>query len=116
MKPKIRSLKQRGRDARFVAEIQSLLGDPLKWKLADRLRNGDLACVIDCTGELRLDFILDSHPLGLHCERCGCTELDACVDPKTGAACAWARPGLCTACLTKEEEKPLRKAGLKKKQ
>ncbi len=31
------------------------------------------------------------------CRVCGCTELQACVDPPHGA-CAWAGPDLCTAC------------------
>lgn len=38
------------------------------------------------------------------CERCGCSELDACSDKRAGGEpCAWLRPGLCTACATEAE-------------
>lgn len=31
--------------------------------------------------------------LGEVCERCGCSQFDACAE-----GCGWARPGLCTGC------------------
>jgi hypothetical protein len=34
----------------------------------------------------------------MQCRRCGCTEENPCFSFKEGA-CAWAWPGLCTACL-----------------
>jgi hypothetical protein len=37
------------------------------------------------------------------CRRCGCDELHACHDERGNCACGWARPGLCTACLTDAE-------------
>lgn len=39
----------------------------------------------------------------MSCERCGCTELEACPDDGTGGPCAWVRPGLCSACATDAE-------------
>jgi hypothetical protein len=38
----------------------------------------------------------------MQCRRCDCTELNPCFS-FTDGACAWARPGLCTACLTDPE-------------
>lgn len=32
------------------------------------------------------------------CRGCGCDDLNACVDPASAEPCAWAGPGLCTAC------------------
>lgn len=34
------------------------------------------------------------------CEVCGCTELQACLDPfdEEPHACYWIAPGLCSAC------------------
>jgi hypothetical protein len=37
------------------------------------------------------------------CERCGCTDFSACWDERMDSPCAWAGPGLCTACLTDVE-------------
>jgi len=36
------------------------------------------------------------------CRRCGCSELNPCYS-FTDGACAWATPGLCTACLSRLE-------------
>ncbi|WP_030540579.1 helix-turn-helix domain-containing protein [Sphingobium sp. DC-2] len=36
------------------------------------------------------------------CLDCGCTEFDACLDPLTGTACAWASEDLCTSCTGKD--------------
>lgn len=98
MKPNTRSLKQRGRDHRFVAEIQSLLADPLRQRLADRVRSGEFVCFPGPVGELLFQHVLDGEFLYHYCERCGCTHGDPCE-----GGCAWVRPGLCTACLTNEE-------------
>jgi hypothetical protein len=38
----------------------------------------------------------------MKCERCGCTDERACVGAD-GEPCAWARDGLCDACLRPEE-------------
>jgi hypothetical protein len=38
----------------------------------------------------------------MQCRRCDCTELNPCFS-FTDGACAWARPGLCTVCLTDPE-------------
>lgn len=32
------------------------------------------------------------------CNFCGCSDLFACEDPITGAACSWAAPDLCSVC------------------
>ena len=32
------------------------------------------------------------------CDRCGCSDFDACVDPMTGEPCAWVRQFLCSLC------------------
>jgi len=34
------------------------------------------------------------------CRACGCTEDAACIEPG-GQPCAWAAPGLCTACVAR---------------
>jgi len=36
------------------------------------------------------------------CERCGCTEFNACVGGPVGT-CFWVRPGLCSQCATRDE-------------
>lgn len=46
----------------------------------------------------------------LKCERCGCSEHDACVDEQH-KPCGWARPGLCTHCYdNKPVSRPARLA------
>lgn len=37
------------------------------------------------------------HPSGGVCDKCGCSDFDACVTD-TGGACYWVAPGLCSAC------------------
>lgn len=38
------------------------------------------------------------------CERCGCSELNACaLEGDVADSCSWVRPGLCSACVTPEE-------------
>lgn len=32
------------------------------------------------------------------CERCGCSDFDACADPVTDEPCAWVRQSLCSLC------------------
>lgn len=32
------------------------------------------------------------------CRVCGCTDHRACIDPRTGEACAWVEPDLCSSC------------------
>jgi hypothetical protein len=36
------------------------------------------------------------------CSKCGCTDENACVDPKTHQACAWVSDTLCSACASPE--------------
>lgn len=36
--------------------------------------------------------------LGEVCERCGCSQFDACAE-----GCGWAKPGLCSACEDRTE-------------
>lgn len=38
------------------------------------------------------------------CGSCGCSELDACLDERTGLSCSWASPGLCSACVDDDVE------------
>lgn len=33
------------------------------------------------------------------CDRCGCTEDNACLDTTTGRPCSWAGPSLCSGCV-----------------
>lgn len=100
MKPLPRTLKQRGRDERFLAELRSLFADPLRQRLANRVRSGELVPTMLGDGALAFQFVLDSEFLKDFCHRCGCTQNAACE-----GGCAWARPGLCTACLTGAERK-----------
>jgi len=32
------------------------------------------------------------------CSTCGCSDMDACVDPDTGMRCNWVAPFLCSLC------------------
>ncbi len=34
------------------------------------------------------------------CRVCGCQQLAACVDARTGLTCYWVEPDLCSACAT----------------
>lgn len=36
------------------------------------------------------------------CQRCGCSELNPCINP-FGETCGWILPGLCSFCLTEQE-------------
>lgn len=38
------------------------------------------------------------------CDGCGCSELDPCLDERTGGPCSWAAPGLCSACVDDDVE------------
>lgn len=35
---------------------------------------------------------------GVECRWCGCTEKEACWDPRTGVGCHWVSKGVCSAC------------------
>lgn len=43
-----------------------------------------------------------SHEVML-CRICGCSQRDPCWDETTASACAWASPGICTACATSDK-------------
>lgn len=36
--------------------------------------------------------------IGGECYGCGCTDLHACQDPRTGEPCSWVAPDLCSVC------------------
>jgi hypothetical protein len=38
------------------------------------------------------------------CRRCGCSDVDACVDESTGQPCGWAEPDLCTFCAAQASD------------
>jgi hypothetical protein len=37
------------------------------------------------------------------CRVCGCTNTNACVNPKTGIACHWVAQDLCSMCPPKKK-------------
>lgn len=39
----------------------------------------------------------------MQCRRCGCREETPCHDKRLRGPCGWAAPGLCSACLNREE-------------
>lgn len=107
MKPKVRTLKQAGRDHRFTSEIASILVDPLRQRLADRIRSGEYCCAMSSRGAL--EFV-GPQAVYDYCYRCGCTHDDPCesgcawaVQPRIGTKTRESIPGLCTACLTNDE-------------
>lgn len=44
---------------------------------------------------LNLELEIDQ---GKECRYCGCTNLDACIDPKTGETCHWIHDDVCSRC------------------
>jgi hypothetical protein len=36
------------------------------------------------------------------CKFCGCSRFNPCVDPESGALCAWFTPDVCTFCADPE--------------
>lgn len=37
------------------------------------------------------------------CKHCGCSDLNACVEPETGTTCRWVLPNVCSFCAEVDE-------------
>lgn len=94
-------------DRQFVADVLQMFTQPENQRLAAAFRSGSFGIQFRFDGRAVLFPLTDAasklHPLGLRPERrcrgCGCTDSNACLDGRTGQACRWVEPNLCSACV-----------------